>query len=76
MLAAILLAALYSTALHTLVVSQARYNLPLMPALLAGGVAGWFLVLRARRPEPSGRSRTRISPPEPDPERPASPAPA
>jgi hypothetical protein len=40
----------YSTAIHTLVVSQARYNLPLMPALIAGGVAGWFLFLRGRRP--------------------------
>jgi hypothetical protein len=77
-LAAILLVALYSTALHTLVVSQARYNLPLMPALLAGGAAGWFLLarLRAPRAEPSARSRTRISPPAPDPERPASQAPA
>ena len=48
-LAAILLAVGYSTALHTLVVSQARYNLPLMPALIAGGVGGWALVLRSRR---------------------------
>jgi 4-amino-4-deoxy-L-arabinose transferase-like glycosyltransferase len=40
---------LYSTALHTLVVSQARYNLPLMPGLLAAGVAAWFLLLRPRR---------------------------
>lgn len=47
-LAAILLAVLYSTALHTLVVSQARYNLPLMPALIAGGVAGWVLWRRGR----------------------------
>jgi 4-amino-4-deoxy-L-arabinose transferase-like glycosyltransferase len=76
LLAAILLTALYSTALHTLVVSQARYNLPLMPSVIAGGVVGWFLFVRGRRPEPSARSRTRISPPEPDPERPASPAPA
>jgi 4-amino-4-deoxy-L-arabinose transferase-like glycosyltransferase len=74
-LAAILLVALYSTALHTLVVSQARYNLPLMPALIAGGVAGWFL-LRARSPVPSDHAHTRRSPPAPDPERPASPAPA
>jgi MFS family permease len=48
-LGSILLAVLYSTALHTLVVSQARYNLPLMPSLLAGGVAGWFLWVRGRR---------------------------
>jgi hypothetical protein len=32
-----------------LVVSQARYNLPLMPALLAGGVAGWVMFLRGQR---------------------------
>jgi 4-amino-4-deoxy-L-arabinose transferase-like glycosyltransferase len=76
-LAAILLVALYSTALHTLVVSQARYNLPLMPAVIAGGVAGWFLLVREGAPfSRSARSRTRRSPPEPDRERPASPAPA
>lgn len=46
----VLLIALYSTALHMLVVSQARYNLPLMPGLLAGGVAGWLLWLRSRAP--------------------------
>jgi 4-amino-4-deoxy-L-arabinose transferase-like glycosyltransferase len=46
LLAAILAAALTSTAVHMLVVSQARYNLPLMPALLAGGVAGWAMSLR------------------------------
>jgi 4-amino-4-deoxy-L-arabinose transferase-like glycosyltransferase len=49
-LLAVLLVILYSTALHSVVVSQARYNLPLMPALLAAGVAGWFLAVR-RRPE-------------------------
>ena len=48
LLAAVLLAALYSTALHMLVVSQARYNLPLMPALIAAGVAGWALWWRER----------------------------
>ena len=53
LLAAILLAALYSTALHMLVVSQARYNLPLMPAIIAAGVAGWALWWRARRPPES-----------------------
>jgi hypothetical protein len=30
-------------------VSQARYNLPLMPAMIAGGVAGWFLFARSAR---------------------------
>ena len=53
-LIAILLVVLYSTALHALVVSQGRYNLPLMPALMAGGVAGWFLAFgRRREPEPA-----------------------
>jgi 4-amino-4-deoxy-L-arabinose transferase-like glycosyltransferase len=65
-LAAILLVALYSTALHTLVVSQARYNLPLMPAMIAGGVAGWFLFVRGR-----GRREaapvTQVESPEPVP---------
>jgi 4-amino-4-deoxy-L-arabinose transferase-like glycosyltransferase len=46
-LAAVLVALLYSTALHTLVVAQARYNLPLMPALIGAGVAGWGLWRRA-----------------------------
>ena len=32
-----------------LVVSQARYNLPLMPALLAGGLAGWVMFVRGPR---------------------------
>jgi hypothetical protein len=50
-LAAILGVVLYSTALHTLVVSQARYNLPLMPVLVAGGIAGLVLALRGRRSE-------------------------
>jgi 4-amino-4-deoxy-L-arabinose transferase-like glycosyltransferase len=48
-LMAILLVVLYSTALHALVVSQGRYNLPLMPALIAGGVAGWYLAFGRRR---------------------------
>ena len=51
---AILAAALTSTAIHMLVVSQARYNLPLMPALLAGGVAGWVMFLRGQRAAAAG----------------------
>jgi hypothetical protein len=45
-LGAVLLTVLFSTAIHTIVVSQARYNVPLMPSLIAAGVAGWFLALR------------------------------
>jgi 4-amino-4-deoxy-L-arabinose transferase-like glycosyltransferase len=41
-----------STALHMAVVSNSRYNLPLMPMLLAGGVAGWFLWWGRRRTSP------------------------
>ena len=48
LLACILAAALTSTAVHMLVVSQARYNLPLMPALLAGGLAGWVMFVRGQ----------------------------
>ncbi|MBA2513666.1 MAG: hypothetical protein H0V26_04960 [Solirubrobacterales bacterium] len=72
-LGAIALVILYATAIHMLVVSQARYNLPLMPALVAGGVAGWAIVIRERRsrrldsaarpPETAGA----VKPPEPAP---------
>ena len=41
------------TLIHTIVVSQARYNVPLMPLLISTGVAGWFLALR--RPAKSSR---------------------
>jgi hypothetical protein len=47
---AVLLTVAYSTLIHTIVVSQARYNVPLMPSLIAAGVAGWWLALR-RSPE-------------------------
>jgi len=53
-LGAALLTLAFSTTIHTIVVSQARYNLPLMPLLIATGVAGWFLAVRrpaARAPE-------------------------
>lgn len=60
-LATIALAIASSTAVHMLVVSQARYNLPLMPALIAGGVAGWALLIRARRrPEAAGTPGTPV----------------
>jgi Dolichyl-phosphate-mannose-protein mannosyltransferase len=46
-LAAAALTIVYSTALHAIVVAQARYNLPLMPLLVAAGVSGWVLWHRA-----------------------------
>jgi hypothetical protein len=49
LLACILAAVLTSTAVHMLVVSQARYNLALMPSLLAGGLAGWILTVRSSK---------------------------
>jgi 4-amino-4-deoxy-L-arabinose transferase-like glycosyltransferase len=54
LLGAVLLTVAYSTLIHTIVVSQARYNVPLMPLLIAAGVAGWFLALRrSPAPEPA-----------------------
>ena len=47
LLGAVLLTIAFSTLIHTIVVSQARYNVPLMPSLIAAGVAGWFLALRS-----------------------------
>jgi 4-amino-4-deoxy-L-arabinose transferase-like glycosyltransferase len=58
LLGCILAAALTSTAVHMLVVSQARYNLPLMPALLAGGLAGWVMFVRG--PPAAGPPRERL----------------
>jgi hypothetical protein len=49
LLATVLAAVLTSTAVHMIVVSQARYNLPLMPVLLAAGVAGWVMSRRGHR---------------------------
>jgi hypothetical protein len=45
-LAAVLFAVALSTTVHAIVVSRARYNLPLMPSLIAAGVAGWWMALR------------------------------
>jgi 4-amino-4-deoxy-L-arabinose transferase-like glycosyltransferase len=50
LLGAVLITIAFSTLIHTIVVSQARYNVPLMPSLVAAGVAGWSLALR-RRPQ-------------------------
>jgi hypothetical protein len=52
LLAAAALTIAYSTFVHTIVVSQARYNVPLMPLLISAGVAGWFLAF-TRRPDRS-----------------------
>jgi 4-amino-4-deoxy-L-arabinose transferase-like glycosyltransferase len=55
-LGAVLVTVAFSTLIHTIVVSQARYNVPLMPSLIAAGVAGWFLALR--RPGRDGAAAT------------------
>ena len=48
LLGCVLIALGYGTLIHTIVVSQARYNVPLMPSLVAAGFAGAFLALRRR----------------------------
>jgi hypothetical protein len=68
-LAAILAILAWSTALHMLVISQGRYNLPLMPILVAGGVAGWLLARRRAGP-PDAEEPPRVPAP------PLEPAPA
>jgi 4-amino-4-deoxy-L-arabinose transferase-like glycosyltransferase len=52
LLGAVALTIAFSTLIHTIVVSQARYNVPLMPALIAAGVAGAFLAVRRKPPSP------------------------
>jgi 4-amino-4-deoxy-L-arabinose transferase-like glycosyltransferase len=59
---AVLLTVALSTAVHAIVVSQARYNLPLMPVLIAAGVAGWWLALRPRRAQPASSDETMARP--------------
>jgi hypothetical protein len=48
----------YATALHALLVSQARYNLPLMPLVIAADVAGATLAWRARPERSASRGAT------------------
>jgi 4-amino-4-deoxy-L-arabinose transferase-like glycosyltransferase len=60
LLGTVLLTIAFSTLIHTIVVSQARYNVPLMPSLVAAGVAGAFLAIRPRPP------RTASADPGPD----------
>jgi hypothetical protein len=45
-----------------LVVSQARYNLPLMPALLAGGLAGWVMFVRGPPKPATSAEELRLGP--------------
>jgi len=57
---AILLCIAVATGVHMIAVAHGRYNLPLMPILIAGGVAGWSLALqgwwRTRRSHAPGVS--------------------
>lgn len=48
-LVSILIAIATGTAVHMLAVAHGRYNLPLMPILIAGGVAGWAMLIQGRR---------------------------
>jgi 4-amino-4-deoxy-L-arabinose transferase-like glycosyltransferase len=69
-LGAILAIIAWSTALHMLVVAQGRYNLPLMPILVVGGVAGWLLARRGTAIiapwPPRDLPPSRVAPPGPE----------
>jgi 4-amino-4-deoxy-L-arabinose transferase-like glycosyltransferase len=57
LLAAVAVPVVYSTLLHTLVVSQPRYNLPLVPLVLAAGSAGALAIYRQQqRAQQQGRA--------------------
>ncbi|MFA4927598.1 MAG: hypothetical protein WC558_03725, partial [Patulibacter sp.] len=66
-LVSILIAIATGTAVHTLAVAHGRYNLPLMPILIAGGVAGWTMWWRGRRERRGVRRREPSPPAAPDP---------
>jgi 4-amino-4-deoxy-L-arabinose transferase-like glycosyltransferase len=65
-LVSILIALATGTAVHMLAVAHGRYNLPLMPILIAGGVAGWALWWQDRRDRRRGSRRGAPSPATPD----------
>jgi len=44
----------YSTLLNTLLIAEARHNLPLLPALYAAGAAGWAIAFSRRAPAARG----------------------
>jgi hypothetical protein len=44
----------YSTLLNTILVAEARHNLPLLPALYAAGAAGWAIAFARRGPALDG----------------------
>jgi CHASE2 domain-containing sensor protein len=44
----------YSTLLNTILIAEARHNLPLLPALYAAGAAGWAIALARRAPALDG----------------------
>lgn len=75
-LVSILIALVTGTAVHMLAVAHGRYNLPLMPILIAGGVAGWTMWWQGRRDARRGTTRADDGPPtEPAPTPPAAPRP-
>lgn len=55
-LVSILIAIATGTAVHMLAVAHGRYNLPLMPILIAGGVAGWAMMWQGRRERRASRT--------------------
>jgi 4-amino-4-deoxy-L-arabinose transferase-like glycosyltransferase len=57
--AVVAIVAAYVTAVNIVLVSEARHNLPIMPALVAGGFAGLLLALRGLPAKPTLPRRSR-----------------
>lgn len=70
-LGAILLGLATATGVHMIAVAHGRYNLPLMPILIAAGCAGWTVLIRDWR---NRRSRPAPAPSEPAAGPPSTPA--
>ncbi len=66
-LASILIAIAVGTGVHMIAVAHGRYNLPLMPILIAGGVAGWTMWWRDRRARQARTDPPGAAQPAPDP---------
>ncbi len=66
-LGAILLALAATTSIHMLSVAHGRYNLPLMGLLVAGGVAGWWMLVEDRRAKQATAAGRPVTDPRADP---------